>query len=186
MMKVIALHYVLYHGVKICDDSKQANDNNNMRTIRAQIDTKLFEALHRAEKTVYKELHRLIFKSSGQLTRDAIVPVCLTFWLLIRLQCLRASHLSNLRPKESNGMLEPSQFKQTISYVQLTPEQTPSSRPADMQLLPHHTKTMPLISCSSLSALSSAPAFPSSLTSMINSTRTFLAEMQKWWPLGRN
>ncbi|KAG0646993.1 hypothetical protein D0Z07_6089 [Hyphodiscus hymeniophilus] len=101
MMRVIALHYVLYHDIKVTpDDSVPADD---WRILRAQIDTKLFKCLFRAEKLVYQALNKLIFLSAGRLTRDAIFPVCLTMWLLVRLQCLRASFLTNLRPKSSSG-----------------------------------------------------------------------------------
>ena len=81
IIKVIALHYVLYHDIRITPrDSMPANDR---LILRAQIDTKVFQCLHRAEKLVYQALHRLIFLSAERLTRDAILPVCLTMvWTL--------------------------------------------------------------------------------------------------------
>jgi hypothetical protein len=96
MVKLISLNYVLFHDIKIVPDA--LSSNGDWRTLRAQIDTKLFEYCHRAERAVCKSLHESIFLSSGRLTRDAAFPVCLVLWMLVRIQGMRASYFANLRP----------------------------------------------------------------------------------------
>ena len=107
MVKLIALNYVLFHDIDITPDA--SNSDGDWRTLRAQIDTKLFQCLYRAEKFVYQRLQKLIFVSSGRLTRDAAVPVCLVMWLLVRMQAMRASYFANLLPGSSTGII-PSPF----------------------------------------------------------------------------
>lgn len=80
MMKIIALNYLLFHDVKVTPDD--SNSVNDWCILRAQIDTKLFLCLTRAEKLLYQALQKLIFLNAGRLTRDAIIPVCLVMWLL--------------------------------------------------------------------------------------------------------
>ena len=103
MVKLISLNYVLFHDIKITPDA--SNSDGDWRTLRAQIDTKLFHYLYKAEKFVYGSLQKIIFLSSGRLTRDAAFPVCLVLWLLVRIQGMRASYFANLRPNSSTGKL---------------------------------------------------------------------------------
>lgn len=186
MMKAMALHYILYHGVKI-SSYNGAPKNTNTRILNAQIDTKLFQCLYAAERKVYQELQRLIFKSSGQLTRDAIIPVCLTLWLLIRLQCLRASYLSNLRPKTSSGtfslipgsfpFLSTDQFPLT-NFIQ---PKIPSFQHPPTPPPPPRTNITRSPSSSPPSPLSSAPQHPSSSTSRTVLTKIYSTTMKSCW-----
>lgn len=70
--------------------------------LRAQLETILFNLLRHTEKLVYDELQRLVFKTSGQLPKDAVVPVALVLWLLTRLQSLKASHVISLSEQNSS------------------------------------------------------------------------------------
>jgi hypothetical protein len=106
MMKVVVLNYVLNHRIKVTPDDSSPVEAWGV--LRAQIDTKLFQCLYRAEKLVYQLLNKLIFRSAGHLTRDAVFPVSLTMWMLIRIQGARASFLSNMRPKTSVSKIDSS------------------------------------------------------------------------------
>jgi hypothetical protein len=66
MMEVMVLHYIHYHGVKaVPSNPNSISANINTSILNAEIDTKLFQCLHTAEKKVYRDLQRLVFKSSG-------------------------------------------------------------------------------------------------------------------------
>ncbi|PQE06252.1 C6 finger domain-containing protein [Rutstroemia sp. NJR-2017a BBW] len=96
MTKLMAFNYVLHNGVKIIASTNQpATLSADYPAVRAQIETKLYQLLYNAEKSVYEELQRLVFRTSGQLAKDALVPVALVFWLLTRLHSLRADYLVN-------------------------------------------------------------------------------------------
>ncbi|PQE16196.1 C6 finger domain-containing protein [Rutstroemia sp. NJR-2017a BVV2] len=96
MTKLMAFNYVLHNGVKIIASTNQpATVSADYPAVRAQIETKLYQLLYNAEKSVYEELQRLVFRTSGQLAKDALVPVALVFWLLTRLHSSRADYLVN-------------------------------------------------------------------------------------------
>jgi hypothetical protein len=97
MTKLMAYNYILHNGVTIIDSTNQpATVPAEYPAVRAQIETKLYQLLYNAEKSVYEELQRLVFRTSGQLAKDALVPVALVFWLLTRLHSLRADYLVNM------------------------------------------------------------------------------------------
>jgi uncharacterized protein YhhL (DUF1145 family) len=108
IVKVMAIHLLLMHGVRITATTSSAETSNHLtpdetRIIRAQIDTKLFQCLCHLMKNIHHKLQRLIFKTSGQLPHDAIFPVSLTMWLLVLIQYSRAGYMENLRPKTSSS-----------------------------------------------------------------------------------
>jgi hypothetical protein len=76
MVKLISLNYVLFHDIKIVPDA--LNSNGDWRTLRAQIDTKLFQYLHRAERAVYKSLHKIIFSELRSLDEGRSLPSLLS------------------------------------------------------------------------------------------------------------
>ncbi|KAM3086996.1 hypothetical protein ACMFMG_001106 [Clarireedia jacksonii] len=97
MTKLIAFNYILDNGVRIiASTSQHATFSAEYPAVRAQIETKLFQLLYNAEKSVYEELQRLVFRTSGQLAKDALIPVALVFWLLTRLHSSRADYLMNM------------------------------------------------------------------------------------------
>ncbi|KAB8298891.1 hypothetical protein EYC80_001049 [Monilinia laxa] len=96
MTKLISLNYMLCNGLKIIPLAGQEAVATEYSVLRAQLDTKLFNLLHNAEKLVCQELQRLVFKTSGQLPRDALVPVSLVMWLLTRLHSLKTSYVVHL------------------------------------------------------------------------------------------
>ncbi|KAA8570100.1 hypothetical protein EYC84_002433 [Monilinia fructicola] len=96
MMKLISLNYMLCNGLKIIPLAGQEAVATEYSVLRAQLDTKLFSLLYNAEKLVCQELQRLVFKTSGQLPRDALVPVSLVLWLLTRLHSLKTSRVVHL------------------------------------------------------------------------------------------
>ncbi|KAG4033229.1 hypothetical protein MFRU_005g02420 [Monilinia fructicola] len=96
MMKLISLNYMLFNGLKIIPLAGQEAVATEYSVLRAQLDTKLFNLLYNAEKLVCQELQRLVFKTSGQLPRDALVPVSLVLWLLTRLHSLKTSRVVHL------------------------------------------------------------------------------------------
>ncbi|TEY47311.1 hypothetical protein BOTCAL_0308g00050 [Botryotinia calthae] len=100
--KIIAFSYMLYKGLKITTPMSQQDIAARYPVLRAQLETKLFNLLRHTEKLVYDELQRLVFKSSGQLSKDAVVPVALVLWLLTRLQSLKASHIISLSEGNSS------------------------------------------------------------------------------------
>jgi hypothetical protein len=67
MRKVMALHYILYRGVKVVSSiPNPTSPNINPRSLNAQIGTKLFQCLFAAEKReCTRNLQRPIFKASG-------------------------------------------------------------------------------------------------------------------------
>lgn len=99
--RLVSLNFVLRAGLTISSNSPAFKDSP-FRTIQAQIDTLLFQSFQATEKCLYRDLQRLIFRSAGSLARDAVVPVCLCVWQLARLQCMLASHLSNLAAHNHN------------------------------------------------------------------------------------
>lgn len=102
MTKLIVFNHLLHNGVKtIASTSQPATLPAEYPAVQAQIETKLFQLLYNAEKSVYEELQRLVFKTSGQLAKDALVPVALVFWLLTRLHSSRADYLVNMRVRNS-------------------------------------------------------------------------------------
>jgi hypothetical protein len=104
MTKLMAFNYVLHNGVKIITSNNQpATLSADYPAVRAQIETKLYQLLYNAEKSVYEELQRLVFRTSGQLAKDALVPVALVFWLLTRLHSLRADYLVNTSGRNPSG-----------------------------------------------------------------------------------
>jgi len=90
MLNVAALSYVLRTGVIYHSDSP-------FRTVQARIDTVLFHRLRAAETRLNKLLQTIIWRSYGRLTRQQQFPVAYVLWQLMRLICMRASHLINLR-----------------------------------------------------------------------------------------
>lgn len=102
--KLIAFSDMLCKRLKITSIIGEQDMAPHYFVLRAQLETKLFNFLYNAESLVYQELQRLVFKTSGQLPKDALVPVALVLWLLTRLQSLKASHLINLKKmKESSS-----------------------------------------------------------------------------------
>ncbi|TGO36878.1 hypothetical protein BHYA_0112g00170 [Botrytis hyacinthi] len=105
--KLIAFSYMLCKGLRITTPTSQQDGAARYPVLRAQLETKLFNLLRHTEKLVYDELQRLVFKTSGQLPKDAVVPVALVLWLLTRLQSLKASHVISLSEQNispSSGM----------------------------------------------------------------------------------
>ncbi|KAM0171322.1 hypothetical protein ACHAPF_008243 [Botrytis cinerea] len=100
--KIIAFSYMLCKGLRITTPMGQQDIAARYPVLRAQLETKLFNLLRQTEKLVYDELQRLVFKSSGQLPKDAVVPVALVLWLLTRLQSLKASHIISLSEGNSS------------------------------------------------------------------------------------
>ncbi|KAF7896744.1 uncharacterized protein EAF01_009147 [Botrytis porri] len=100
--KLIAFSYILCKGLRITTPAGQQDIAAQHPVLRAQLETKLFHLLRHTEKLVYDELQRLVFKTSGQLPKDAVVPVALVIWLLTRLQSLKASHVINLSEGNSS------------------------------------------------------------------------------------
>ncbi|KAF7959489.1 hypothetical protein EAE96_001105 [Botrytis aclada] len=94
--KLIAFSYMLCKGLRITKPAGRQDIAYQYPVLRAQLETKIFNLLRQTEKLVYDELQRLVFKTSGQLPKDAVVPVALVLWLLTRLQSLKASHVINL------------------------------------------------------------------------------------------
>jgi hypothetical protein len=93
----VSINFVLRVGVTLSSGSLlDTIDKSPFRTIQSQVDTLLFESFIATEKSLYRDLQRLIFRSAGSLARDAVVPVCLCVWQLTRLQCMLASQLTNL------------------------------------------------------------------------------------------
>ncbi|KAH8667449.1 hypothetical protein BGZ60DRAFT_409296 [Tricladium varicosporioides] len=109
--KLVALDMVLNHGVQISSERV----GTDQRILKAQIDSAVFRCLQRVEQAVYHDLQQLIFKTSGQLARDAIIPVSLAIWLLLRLQCYRAAFMSNMRPRDSKDPVLSTNDKATTS-----------------------------------------------------------------------
>lgn len=81
---------MLCNGLKIISPNQQ-----EFPVIQAQLNTRLFNLLYNSEKLVCQELQRLVFKASGQLPKEAVVPVALAMWLLARLHSLKAIYLVN-------------------------------------------------------------------------------------------
>jgi hypothetical protein len=94
--RLLSLNFVLRTGISTPPESVSASSPEHFRIIQAQIDTLLYRSFQITEKSIYQDLQRLVFRSAGSLARDAVVPVCLCIWQLARLQCLFASHISNL------------------------------------------------------------------------------------------
>ncbi|KAF7877176.1 hypothetical protein EAF04_000861 [Stromatinia cepivora] len=101
--KLIALSYMLCKGLKITSIIGEQDMATQYPALRAQLETKLFKLLYNAENLVYQELQRLVFKTSGQLPKDAVVPVALVLWLLTRLQSLKTSHAINSRERNESS-----------------------------------------------------------------------------------
>ncbi|KAI9640387.1 hypothetical protein NHQ30_011132 [Ciborinia camelliae] len=97
MTKLMALNYMLCNGWKIIPLTGEQDTDTRYPALRAQVDTQLFHLLYNAENLVCQELQRLVFKTSGQLPKDAVVPVALVLWLLTGLHSWRASCLVSLR-----------------------------------------------------------------------------------------
>lgn len=93
---------MLCKGLRITTPMGQQDIAARYPVLRAQLETKLFNLLRQTEKLVYDELQRVVFKSSGQLPKDAVVPVALVLWLLTRLQSLKASHIISLSEGNSS------------------------------------------------------------------------------------
>lgn len=93
--RLVSLNFVLRAGIKI-QSFPEPDATSPFRTIQAQIDTLLYQSFQKTEKSLYQHLQRLVFRFAGSLARDAVVPVCFAIWQLTRLQCMLASHLSNL------------------------------------------------------------------------------------------
>jgi hypothetical protein len=103
MLRVASLAFVLRAGVK---SSKSDISCPEFRTIKATIDTILYERLQVAEKELFDLLQRLIFRTAGCLTRGQIFPVALVLWQLMRFFSISSSHLSNIaRRFRPQGML---------------------------------------------------------------------------------
>ncbi|TGO66824.1 hypothetical protein BOTNAR_0053g00170 [Botryotinia narcissicola] len=100
--KLIAFSYMLCKGLRITTPTSQQDEAARYPVLRAQLETKLFNLLRHTEKLVYDELQPLVFKTSGQLPKDAVVPVALVLWLLTRLQSLKASHVISLSEQNSS------------------------------------------------------------------------------------
>ncbi|KAF7894195.1 hypothetical protein EAF00_007709 [Botryotinia globosa] len=98
--KLIAFSHMLCKGLRITTSTSQQDEAARYPVLRAQLETKLFHLLRHTEKLVYDELQRLVFKTSGQLAKDAVVPVALVLWLLTRLQSLKASHIISLSEQD--------------------------------------------------------------------------------------
>ncbi|KAF7942536.1 hypothetical protein BELL_0499g00090 [Botrytis elliptica] len=103
--KLIAFSYMLCKGLRITTPTSQQDEAARYPVLRAQLETRLFNLLRQTEKLVYDELQRLVFKTSGQLPKDAVVPVALVLWLLTRLQSLKASHVISLSEQNSSRSL---------------------------------------------------------------------------------
>ncbi|KAJ8059011.1 hypothetical protein OCU04_011991 [Sclerotinia nivalis] len=101
--KLIALSDMLCKGLKITTIIGKQDMATHYSTLRAQLETKLFNLLYNAENLVYQELQRLVFKTSGQLPKDAVVPVALVLWLLTRWQSLKMSHVINSRERTESS-----------------------------------------------------------------------------------
>ena len=127
MTRLVSLNFVLRAGVTILPNSPAFRDSP-FRTIQAQIDTLLFQSFQATEKCLYHDLQRLIFRSAGSLARDAIVPVCLCVWQLSRLQCMLASHLSNLAIYDHNRSRRATPAPDATPTLASNP---PSSSPSD-------------------------------------------------------
>ncbi|CAD6446041.1 839a626f-6f53-4d86-b2c2-d153829344b4 [Sclerotinia trifoliorum] len=100
--KLVAFSDMLCKGLKITAIIGEQDMATHYSALRAQLETKLFNLLYNAESLVYQELQRLVFKTSGQLAKDATLPVALVLWLLTRLQSLKTSHLINSRERKKS------------------------------------------------------------------------------------
>ncbi|TGO17681.1 hypothetical protein BTUL_0015g00150 [Botrytis tulipae] len=120
--KLIAFSYMLCKGLRITTPTSQQDEAARYPVLRAQLETKLFNLLRHTEKLVYDELQRLVFKTSGQLPKDAVVPVALVLWLLTRLQSLKASHVislseQNISPSSGTSSAAASHQKHVLNLL---------------------------------------------------------------------
>lgn len=105
MPKLIYNIQVLRAGVEFTVTGPKVG--TRFRTVKARIDTILYERLQLAEKELYQRLQRLIFRSAGNLTREQVYPVALVLWQLLRFCCIASSHLSNIAARfQPNGTLQ--------------------------------------------------------------------------------
>lgn len=100
LRRVIALSFVLRTGVS-CSYQSQ------FRTVQARIDTILYRRLCSAESTLFKMMQKIVWASAGRLKREQLYPVALAMWQLMRLMCLRASHLASLKRRSKGSFLFP-------------------------------------------------------------------------------
>jgi len=162
MLRVASLSFILRAGVK-CTPATNTSKSSSYRTIQATIDTILYERLKLAERDLFHMLQRLVFRSAGYLNREQVYPVALVFWLLLRMLCLGASHLSNLaerfRTKGLSPSLPPSPSHPTSTN---TPPQPANKQP---------TNSTPSNSSSQRTSRSSAHRTRSSSISTTNYTK---------------